>query len=120
MIDLAGKRVFLSGRMSDDPATYHAHEFLDAHIALNNAGALYVYNPAIQWLTYDGEPRTHEDWMQACISEIIRTGWMSDNGLYYDILVSLPKWENSVGACLEREVAELCGMPCVDFDELFE
>ena len=108
--------------MSNDPETYHAHDFIDAHIRLKDAGADEVYNPAIEWLQSDRDNRSHEYWMGRCIHELVESDWMS--GEYskpkYDLLISLPGWKGSAGATTERHVAGACGIPCVDWDEVID
>ena len=117
MPSIKGKRVFLSGRMSDDPKTFHAHQFIDAHILCNEAGATEVYDPAVEWLKYNGPERTHSDWMLESLSELtIREGFRSTR--YWDVLVSLPGWELSEGARTERTVAEACGMEVVELEDI--
>lgn len=125
MIDVKGKKVFLSGPMSDDPKTYHAHDFIDAHIRLKDAGADEVYNPAIEWLTSNEGDQSHGYWMRQCIYELVRlSGVCSFYGVTdkprYDLLISLPGWKGSAGATTERHVAGACGIPCVDWDEVFD
>lgn len=116
MIDVKGKRIFLSGPMSDDPKTYHAHEFIDAHIALMRAGAECVYNPAIEWLQTCGE-KGHAYYMRVCINELTGVMW-DGGGACYDMLLSMPGWAKSTGALLERIVADECGIEVHDLTEV--
>ena len=121
MIDVRGKTIFLSGPMSDDPETYHAHDFIDAHIRLKAMGAKEVYNPAVKWLDGENCDRPHEYWMRECIGEIARDCWPDDEDkAKYDLLISLPGWKGSAGATTERHVAGACGIPCVDWDEVID
>lgn len=118
---IEGKNVFLSGRMSDDPVTFHAHEFISAHIKLKAMGASYVYDPAIEWLKADGMQEevelSHTYWMRRCISDL--TYVKDDANLpFYDLLISLPGWKSSAGATTERHVACAVGIPCVEWDEV--
>ena len=119
-VSVNGKRVYISGPMSDDPATYHAHQFIDAHMLVKASGAREVYDPAVCWLYYDGGERTHEDWMRECLSELTKRRIYDAmvDGTYYDVLVSLPGWEKSEGASTERTVAEACGIECVNLEDV--
>jgi hypothetical protein len=110
MSRIRNKYVFLSGPMSDDAETYHVHDFVSAHVKLKEAGAYRVYDPAIEWLTYYGAERTHQEWMLDCIHRL------TDSCLGC-ALVSLPGWENSQGARAERMVAEWCGIECMTLEE---
>ena len=114
-VSVRDKMVFLSGPMSDDWETRHAHEFVDANIALKRAGAAYVYNPAVEWLREMGPERSHENYMRLCLRKLSAEGI---DGPYFDMLVSLPMWTVSEGAKLEREVAEACGIPTYDITDL--
>ena len=119
MIDVKGKRVFLSGPMSDDPDTYHLHDFADAHMALKKAGVREVYDPAIEWLGEEGPVRTHEEYMRECINALTSEDWDTGKG-YYDMLVSIPGWHLSEGAKHERLVAAWSGIPCYELHEVVE
>ena len=44
--------------------------------------------------------------------------WVGDEEPHYDLLVSLPGWQDSAGARLEREVAEAIGMEVHDLGEV--
>lgn len=126
MIDLSGKRVFLSGPMTNQ-RLYNVSEFAEAHARLKQAGARYVYNPALGYLCQKPEVaaiKAHEDYMTDCIHELTerkkRTqGWEDVIPRKYDLLVSLPGWEKSDGATKERVVAEACGIDCADLEEVF-
>lgn len=113
MVDVSGRAVFLSGPMSDDPVTYHSHDFVDAHIALKAKGARRVFDPAVAWLADDSaEEHTHDWWVRRCVN-ILTTNFGG-----FDLLVSLPGWRESPGATLERTVAEGCGIECVELSEV--
>lgn len=116
MSKVAGKRVFLSGPMTG-VSHNNAHRFVDAHLALLDAGAAHVYDPAVMWLATDeaeAAAHTHEDWMRTCIHELTD----DDPWSRYDILVRLPGWEESAGAAYETSVALACGMECADLGEV--
>ena len=126
LMKIEGRNVFLSGRMSDDPVTFHAHEFIDAHIKLKAKGAKCVYDPAIEWLCDQSGEQSHTYWMRRCVSELTRPDMayldVADPSslprLKYDLLISLPGWRASAGATTERHVAGALGIPCVDWDEV--
>ncbi len=116
MVDVAGKRVFISGPMTS-VGHLNVPAFVDAHLALLDAGAAAVYDPAAAWLMetrleegarLDG----HEDCMLACVHEL------TDGLSRYDLLVRLPGWEDSPGARLESLVADQCGIPTADLVEV--
>lgn len=126
MIDVKGMRIFLSGPMTGR-WLYNVSEFAEAHARLKQAGAKYVYNPALGYLCQKQEVaarKRHEDYMADCIHELTdrkkRTqGWEDVIPLKYDMLVSLPGWEESDGATKERVVAEACGIECHDLEAVF-
>ncbi len=127
MISVQGKRIFLSGPMSDDPTTYHAHDFIDAHVKLKNLGAEDVYDPAIKWLEYKGPELSHWQWMKRCICELCRDhpiglimNGVDVGGSYYDMLVSLPGWRDSYGARVEMTVATALDIECRELSEVCE
>ena len=45
---------------------------------------------------------------------------VTDDGAFYDVLVSLPCWQDSAGARLEREVAVACGIDVCELAEVVE
>ena len=119
-----GKNVFLSGPMSGLPF-YNVAAFAEAHAKMRNAGAVRVYDPAIEYLRSEARndaKMSHAYWMRRCINELTssdQTNIFSDGGIaHYDVLVSLPGWEDSAGATLERNVALACGMRVYDLEEV--
>ena len=112
-----GKNVFLSGPMSDDEVFFHADMFIKAHALVKAAGAKRIFDPTLEWLKYRGPRRSHEQWMCECIHELITCNNSYEEGSVpmYDMLLSLPGWEDSDGASVEREVAKACGIKVYDF-----
>lgn len=124
MVDLKGKAVFLSGPMSGR-SFYNVAEFAEAHAKLKERGVHDIYDPAIEYLKSgaDVADRPHDFWMGCCIRELVKAASMTIfnsrcGECYYGALVSLPGWEDSEGAKLERAVAEACGIECYDLDEV--
>lgn len=117
-MDLKGKKVFLSGPMTGYPH-YNVEAFAQAHAIVKEAGADFVYDPAYVWLKERADVaagKEHEDYMLDCIHELTRRGFTGPS--YYDVLVSIGRWWESDGATKEREVAEACGIECVDLDAI--
>lgn len=114
MIDVKGKNVFLSGPM-EGVRNNNAAAFADAHAALKLAGAARVYDPALMWLDCEGE-HDHAHWMRRCLRELAIGGGKP----YYDLLVSLPGWETSDGAQVERIAARACGVTVCEWAEVVE
>ena len=111
MTDVRGKRVFLSGPVTGLLRDEAVSAFDEAWRLCDSRGAAGVYDPMS-----DVPPcSTHETAMHVCLCELLTTLL---TGLYYDLLVSLPGWEASEGATLERQVAEAVGIPCVELGEL--
>lgn len=113
MSSVTRKCVFLSGPMSGLPH-YNVAAFADAHAVMVEQGACAVYNPAMAYLSSGETYHTHEYWMRKCIGELL------GDCPHYDILVSLPGWEESDGAKTERMVAMACGIKCVDLSEIVD
>lgn len=122
MVEVKNKRVFLSGPMSDDPETYHASDFFEAHVKLKKLGARVVYDPLVEWLREEGETGSHEHYMRICIRELVSQLFSFDPDSCrepaYDLLVQLPGWDASEGARTEYEVAKACGIPVCGIDEV--
>lgn len=111
-----GRRVFLSGPMSA-VENLNVGAFADAHAMIKEAGAWEVYNPAIEYLQQPGLEGSHRHswYMARCVHELTRLQYECS---HYDMLVSLPGWEQSEGARLERDVALACGIEVVDLGEV--
>lgn len=112
MSDLEGKLVFLSGPVTGLAREDACQRFLDAEMTCIGVGAGYVFNPMERIAAY----LTHEEAMRVCLGQLTAI-WM-DRSTEYDLLVSLPGWEDSAGARLERAVAEAIGIPCTELGEL--
>lgn len=89
-----------------------------------------VYDPAVEYLIQPevADAHDHAWYMTKCIAELVRHAIPRNvNPLAigtpcinqtYDLLVSLPGWWDSDGACIERMVAEACGIECVELSEV--
>lgn len=123
-IDITGKKIYLSGPMTGIE-DHNRAEFDKAAEHLYSKGAEEVYNPAD---LIDGFARSsHESCMLASIwaltsggTELTRPSDGKEGGVIvvnspdYDLLVSLPGWQDSAGARLERDVAVAIGMETYD------
>lgn len=112
MSGLEGKFVFLSGPVTGLAREDACQRFLDAEMTCISLGAKYAFNPMRDVDAH----LTHEEAMRVCLEELTAT-WL-DGSTEYGLLVSLPGWEDSDGARLERAVAEAIGIPCVELGEL--
>jgi len=113
MIVLSKKNVYLSGPMTN-VINYNVPAFAEAHAVLKQMGAERIYDPAMEWLNEpNAEAHDHEHYMRKCIGELIRID--SDRKLLYDMLVLLDGWKESDGCLTEVNVANACGIPCVEF-----
>lgn len=120
MIDIKGKRVFLSGPMTGRYCLNVA-AFATAHARLKEAGAHWVFDPAVAYLRETDDEsgrRGHAEYMRRCLNELTRPTYGQKEGTEYDMLVSLPGWEGSDGARTERAVAEACGIECHELSEV--
>lgn len=118
MTSVKNMRVFLSGPMTGIEH-YNVEAFARAHAIVKEAGAEYVYDPAMEWLVAEGresESMTHADWMRRCIHELTRNDLVG--GRHYHRIVQLPGWEDSGGALVEAAVADACGIACVELSEV--
>jgi hypothetical protein len=80
---------------------------------------MWIYNPA----DHIDEMRSlsHEEAMYLSIHSLMSIDVADSKFVpYYDVLVSLPGWEKSAGACLEREVAVACGIEVCELSEVVE
>ena len=115
-IDITGKRVYLSGPMTGIE-DYNRPAFDGADLDLLGAGADEVYDPAEHIDEY--AQLSHEQCMALSLCELIaERPWVEEIEPYYDVLVSLPGWQDSAGARLEREVAAAIGMEVHDLGEV--
>ena len=112
MSGLEGKFVFLSGPVTGLAREDACQRFLDAEMTCISLGAKYAFNPMECVAAY----LTHEEAMLVCLGELAAT--LTDRSTEYDLLVSLPGWEGSAGARLERALAEAIGIPCAELGEL--
>jgi len=115
---IRGKKVFLSGPMTGFE-NHNVAAFAEAHAQLKEAGARYVYNPAIAYLNCESMymKRSHGFFMRRCLHELTSVDLGNERPMY-DFLVSLPGWQDSLGACTERMVAESCEIQCIELDEV--
>lgn len=88
-------------------------------IALNNAPA---FHSAAAWLRFlrhtVWSPAEHDEELgvDACNADLRGTFERDIRALLaQEAVVLLPGWEHSVGACLERHVADVCGIPVYQF-----
>lgn len=115
-IDITGKRVYLSGPMTGIE-DYNRAAFDRAALDVMDAGAYEVYDPSEHIDEY--AQLSHERCMALSLRELIaERPWVDEVEPYYDLLVSLPGWQDSAGARLEREVAEAIGMEVHDLGEV--
>lgn len=118
-LNVKDKNVFISGPMTGRNH-YNASAFFDAHVMLKEAGAAHIHNPAIGWLN-ESQERSHELWMSQSLRSLLSPilDFCDRDGLpMYDVLVSLPGWQDSTGATLEREVAIACGIEVCELEDV--
>ena len=117
---IRGKNVYLSGPMTGCDHN-NVIAFMDAHELLNELGANRVYDPAYEryYEISRGElEHDHAYYMRRCVFELVHPSMNSEyKEPFYDVLVSLPGWQSSEGAKVEREVAAACDIPCVELGD---
>lgn len=99
--DIKGKRVYLSGPITNTKNHKGLFMFAEELAALGDAEQ--IYNPAAQI----SASSSWEQAMHRCLSEITN----------YDTIVMLPGWNVSRGARLESDVALACGIHVVNLSE---
>ena len=99
--DIKGKRVYLSGPITNTKNYKGLFMFVEELAALDDAEQ--IYNPAAQIPARS----SWEQAMHRCLSEITN----------YDTVVLLPGWNASRGARLESDVALACGIHVVNLSE---
>ena len=99
--DINGKRVYLSGPITNTKNYKGLFMFAEELTALGDAEQ--IYNPAAQI----SASSSWEQAMHRCLSEITN----------YDTVVMLPGWNVSRGARLEHDVAIACGIRVVYFSK---
>ena len=118
MIDVENSFVFLAGPMTGI-RNYNAGAFVDAHALMKEMRAACVYNPAIAWLQEPpciSDEKTHDDYLLQTIGELTKHDELGER--MYDLVVMLPGWEKSPGACTERDVALAVGIPVFGLEEV--
>ena len=120
MTHVRGRRVYLSGPMTGIP-DWNRVAFDEAEKRLRELGAQEPYNPANFIERF--ESLSHAACMYRSLVELVDEALSTEPGYptpWYDLLVSLPGWEKSAGARLEREVAVACGIEVCNLDEVVE
>jgi hypothetical protein len=122
------KNIYISGPMSGhDDFNYDA--FSEVELLLKGAQAGTVYNPAKRHCIKEGlfvRPRIEWmvwlDYMGDDLNMLSKTERrpLKDgvNVPLFDYLVSLPGWEDSKGATIERMLADAAGIECFDWEEI--
>ena len=115
-IDITDRKIYLSGPMRGIE-DYNRAAFDGAELDLLGAGADEVYDPAEHIDEY--AQLSHEQCMALSLRELIaERPWVEEIEPYYDMLVSLPGWQYSACARIEREVAMAIGMEVHDLWEV--
>ena len=118
MIHVRGRRVYLSGPMTGIK-DWNKPAFKEAERKLLSLGIVTAYNPTDFIAILSEAP--HEVSMFYSIHFMMQLGNLHHPYLpYYEVLVSLPGWEQSAGARLERDVAVACGIEVCNLDEVVE
>lgn len=101
-IDINDKVVYISGGITDVPN--YSSRFWHASAMVYAAGARWVFNPAamfpVGW--------SWEKYMRIDLAVMAEA----------DVVVMLPGWRDSRGACLERDTAIERGMPVYQIEDI--
>ena len=118
MTHVKGRRVYLSGPMTGIK-DWNGPAFADGMRLLAGFGADtdHSYNPAAH--IAEMHKWSHDRCLMASIRALCsRRPGPQHSIAAYDVLVSLPRWERSEGAKLERYVAQRVGIEVCDLDEV--
>ena len=118
-----GKTIYISGKITG--VDNYQERFNTVERMLYNAGAKYVFNPA----RAIKETETHKTAMLKCLSTLTSSNTFIDTRTqdtivvpHFDYVLMLPDWEDSKGARMEYDVADICGIPitfyCNHFSKL--
>ena len=118
MTHVRGRRVYLSGPMTGLPDWNRAaFDEAEKRLVCEPFDVMGAYNPADQ--IDDMRPLSHEKAMYLSMHSLMSMDVAGSRFVpYYEVLVSLPGWEKSAGARLEREVATACGIEVCNLDEV--
>lgn len=111
-MNVRGRNVYLSGPMTS-LEHFGVGRMAEAHAIVKEAGAASVYDPGIEYLTHGSQMDSHEVCMRRTLHELTkvrRDGLIVSRQPFYDVVVTLPGWEESPGAKTEVEVARACGI----------
>ena len=118
MTHVRGRRVYLSGPMTGmEDWNRPAFDEAERRLVCEPFDAMGVYNPADN--IDEMRSLSHEKAMYLSMHSLVSIDVAGSRfAPYYEVLVSLPGWEKSAGARLEREVAVACGIEVCDLDEV--
>ena len=114
---LEGKSVYLSGPMTGIK-DWNRAAFDEAEKLVKSCGATIVYNPCTYAEAMSG--LSHEMCLRISIFNLCATrSWAPADALaVYDVLVSIPGWQQSKGAQLERLVAGYVGIEVCNLEDV--
>ena len=120
MTHVKGRRVYLSGPMTGiEDWNRPAFDAAEKRLVCEPFCVMGTYNPADN--IDEMQSLSHEEAMYLSMHSLMSIDVAGSRFVpYYEVLVSLPGWEKSAGARLEREVAEACGIEVCDIDEVVE
>ena len=107
--EFGNRNVYISGPMSGRPLN-NAAAFCEAHAHLKMAGVGYVYDPVMSWFgEEDDEMFDSYHYMRVSVNELSQS---VQDGVrpFYDYVILLPGWEDSLGSRTEAIVAAACGV----------
>ena len=120
MTHVKGRRVYLSGPMTGmEDWNKAAFDAAEKWLVCEPFDVMGIYNPAdnIDEMRY----LSHEEAMYLSMHSLMSIDVADSKFVpYYEVFVSLPGWEQSAGARLEREVAVACGIEVCELAEVVE
>ncbi len=118
-VHVKGCNVYLSGPMTGiEDWNRTAFDKAEELLVCEPFNVVWIYNPADHIDEFKG--LSHEMAIWRSIHSLVGIGSTKPLAPYYDLLVSLPGWEKSAGATLEREVAIACGIEVCELAEVVE